>query len=269
MERNLYNGTLAQQHPQTGMIAYFLPLQPGAQKRWGTPTDDFWCCHGSLVQAHTTHNAYTYYATPAGLAICQYIPSELKWEWRGIPVALRQDFDHQSSTSQPHKDDGAVSRPQRWCIDISIDCAAPAAFTLQVRLPDWLAGPARLLVNGEERLVERDPSGYCQIERTWRADTIRLELPKALTASPLPDRPEQVAFLDGPVVLAGLCDEERLLVGDLADPASLLVPDQEREWRVWKGGYRASGQARGLRFIPLHEVTDERYTVYFPVKMQD
>ena len=28
-ERNLWNGVLAQQHPDTGMIAYFLPLQPG------------------------------------------------------------------------------------------------------------------------------------------------------------------------------------------------------------------------------------------------
>ena len=27
-ERNLYNGILAQQHPDTGMVAYFLPLNP-------------------------------------------------------------------------------------------------------------------------------------------------------------------------------------------------------------------------------------------------
>lgn len=43
------------QHPDTGMIAYFLPLHAGAEKIWGTPTDDFWCCHGSLVQAHTMY----------------------------------------------------------------------------------------------------------------------------------------------------------------------------------------------------------------------
>ena len=47
-ERNLWNGILAQQHPETGMIAYFLPLYAGAEKVWGTPTEDFWCCHGSL-----------------------------------------------------------------------------------------------------------------------------------------------------------------------------------------------------------------------------
>jgi hypothetical protein len=45
----------------------------------------------------------------------------------------------------------------------------------------------------------------------------------------------------------------------------LLVPDNEREWTNWIPWYRTVGQARGLRFIPLYEVRDERYTVYFPM----
>jgi hypothetical protein len=95
---------------------------------------------------------------------------------------------------------------------------------------------------------------------------VRIELPKALTTCPLPDRPDMVAFMDGPVVLAGLCDEERLLHGDKGHPDTLLIPDHEREWSIWKGGYRTAGQERSIRFIPLYEVRDERYTVYFPVK---
>jgi hypothetical protein len=56
-----------------------------------------------------------------------------------------------------------------------------------------------------------------------------------------------VAFLDGPVVLGGLCDEERTLTGD---PQTLLVPDNEQEWINWQSGYRARDQQRGLRFYP-------------------
>ncbi|HUT18939.1 MAG TPA: hypothetical protein VM366_07250, partial [Anaerolineae bacterium] len=93
-----------------------------------------------------------------------------------------------------------------------------------------------------------------------------VELPKALTTCPLPDEPDTVAFMDGPVVLAGLCDEERTLYGDVDEPASLLAPENEREWGTWLGGYRALGQPRGLRFIPLYEVIDQRYAVYFPVR---
>jgi hypothetical protein len=115
--------------------------------------------------------------------------------------------------------------------------------------------------------VEADfsPSSYRSIRRTWQRDRLHVELPKGLTTSPLPDRPDMVAFMDGPVVLAGLCDEERTLCGDQVQPETILVPDNEREWRAWQPGYRTRNQARGIRFLPLYEIVDERYTVYFPV----
>ena len=274
MERNLYNGTLAQQNDQTGMIAYFLPLQPGGRKGglkgeysgWGTPTHDFWCCHGSLVQAHTTHNAYVYYQDADGLSVCQYIPTELRWQHDGVPVVVRQAFDPENSTSAPRQPDGAIRRPTRWAIDLSVRCEQPTDFALKLRLPWWLAGPAQIMVNGEPQTIATGPSSFVEIRRTWSDDRIRIELPKALTTCPLPDRPEAVAFMDGPVVLAGLCDEERTLHGDKDHPETLLIPDHEREWSTWKGWYRTAGQARGIRFVPLYEVRDERYTVYFPVE---
>jgi hypothetical protein len=70
--------------------------------------------------------------------------------------------------------------------------------------------------------------------------------------------------MDGPVVLAGLIDEERTLSGSLAQLDSLLTPDNEREWTTWQQSYRTRGQAHNFRLIPLHEVRDQRYTVYFP-----
>ena len=274
MERNLYNGTLAQQNAETGMVAYFLPLQPGGHKGglkgeysgWGTPTHDFWCCHGSLVQAHTTHNAYVYYGDADGVAVCQYIPTELRSEWAGAPVIVRQAFDPENSTSAPAGPDGAVRRPKQWAINLSVQCAGPADFALKLRVPWWIAGPPRVTVNGAAQAVTAEPSGFVTLRRTWTNDTVRIELPTALTTCPLPDRPDTVAFMDGPLVLAGLCDEERTLHGDPAHPETLLIPDHEREWSTWKGWYRTAGQERGIRFIPLHEVKDERYTVYFPVK---
>jgi uncharacterized protein len=45
-----------------------------------------------------------------------------------------------------------------------------------------------------------------------------------------------------------------------------LTPDNEREWANWRPGYRTVGQDRDLRFLPLYEVVDQRYTVYFPIK---
>ena len=75
------------------------------------------------------------------------------------------------------------------------------------------------------------------------------------------------AFLYGPVVLAGLCEEERMLhVPDASHPEQILVHDNEREWGSWKSTFRTQGQERGIRFIPLYEVGYEPYSIYFPIR---
>jgi len=256
-ERNLYNGILAQQHPQTGMISYFLPLEAGAAKKWGTPTDDFWCCHGSLVQAHPLHASAAYYRDDEGLVVCQFVPTELTWQRAdaAVKVTLTED-------TRPE----LVHRPSALAFDLRIESSAPTRFALRIRLPWWLHGAPSLFVDGEPQPVHEDTRRCLVLERVWRSNWVKIVLPKQLASCPLPDRPEMTAFMDGPVVLAGLCDDERPLYGDPAHPETLLVPDNEREWHLWKPGYRAIGQPRGLRFKPLYLVCDERYTVYFPVR---
>ena len=98
---------------------------------------------------------------------------------------------------------------------------------------------------------------------------VRIVLPRAVRAQSLPDREDMVAFLYGPVVLAGICDEERMLyVPDLRHPEKVLVHDNEREWGSWKSTFRTVGQERGIRFVPLHEVGYDRYGIYFPVRKE-
>jgi DUF1680 family protein len=256
-ERSLYNGILAQQHPRTGMIAYFLPLQAGGVKRWGTPIEDFWCCHGSLVQAHPQYAQNVYYADGDGLVLCQYIPTALTWEHAGVTVRVTQALDGKREDTR---------RPGSLALDVAVECAQPVEFQLTLRLPWWLAGEPVVTVNGERQAVPAAPSSYYGIRRVWSDDRVHVELPKRLTTCPLPDRPDTMAFLDGGVVLAGLCDEERILHGRTEAPEEMLTPDNEREWTFWRPSYRTVGQERNLRFVPLHEVTEERYTVYFPVR---
>ena len=255
-ERNLYNGILAQQHPQTGMITYFLPLQPGAVKKWGTPTEDFWCCHGSLVQAQTIYSRGCYFQDHEGIAVCQYIPTQVNWAYQGAQVSLTQKQDPQT---------GAVRRPTNVGVTLTIKSDQPVEFALKLRIPWWVNAAPSIEVNGEPVQTAYQPSSYHTIRRTWHNDTVHITLPKGLWTDPLPDEPNTVAFMDGPVVLAGLVDEERRLQGDPAAPETLLVPDNEREWTNWIPWYRTVDQTRGLRFIPLYEVRDERYTVYFPI----
>lgn len=269
IERNLYNGLLAQQNPQTGMVTYYLPLEAGGRKIWGSPTCDFWCCHGTLVQAHTLHNGLIYYQTGDGVALAQYIPSELHTGIDGKHVTIRQ-WDAASSGGSAADNAnaaGARHRPTSWLVGLAVTSAAPVTFTLRLRLPDWLDGAPQLTVNGEPVDAEVE-GGWLVVRGEWHDDRLWLELPKRLALVPLPDAPDMAAFVDGPIVLAGLCDDERTLMGDMNDATKMLTPHHEREWGNWLTGYRTRNQGVGLKFKPLHQVVDEAYTVYFQIRPQ-
>jgi DUF1680 family protein len=276
-ERNLWNGILAQQHSDTGMIAYFLPLHAGAVKTWGTPTEDFWCCHGSLVQANTIHSNHIAYTDEQGIIITQYIPSEIAWQEESIPVTLRLEADPRLQSAH---------RPQSDAYTLKVSCSQPVEFNLRLRLPWWIAGQPELSLNGTGQPVEGAPSSYLELKRSWNEDTLQVRLPRSLVSVPLPDDPHTVGLMDGPVVLAGLnpgqsetTGREKLgsekeyhpnyvvdglpLYSDASHPKLFLTPDDEREWSYWRGDYRTVGQPTNFRLIPLYEVRDETFTVYF------
>ena len=282
-ERNLWNGILAQQNPETGMIAYFLPLNAGAVKIWGTPTEDFWCCHGSLVQAHPIYANNIFYADADGLVVSQAIPAEASWGWDGGSVQARLEYDPQLQEAH---------RPRSAAYRLKIESSQPETFTLKLRMPWWMSDKPRITVNGEEQSLDCAPSSYAEIRREWSQDTVEVLLPKKLRAVSLPDEPGTFAFMDGPVVLAGLNPggdalartlypvektfrrpknyiiDGPTLTGDPAHPERILAEDNEREWVFWQGSYRTVSQPRNMRFIPLYDVKDEVYTVYFPVEKQ-
>jgi DUF1680 family protein len=280
-ERNLRNGILAQgfwkgrlthgatvDHPLSGLISYFLPMRPGSVKLWASETDHFFCCHGSNVQANAAHTASIYYKTKSGLAICQLFGSRLSWDRGGEKTSV--EIRRVDLTGDMTRIDGVAggnsAPPDRHAFDVLVSCPSASEYTLSIRLPWWLAGEARLSVNGETQRVGTKPSSFIEIRRAWKDDRVRIELPKRLASELLAGSTDTYAFIDGPDVLAGLCSEERTLYcDDPAAPEGNLVSDDEREWSRWTQGFKTRGQDKGIRFIPLREVGYERYSVYFPV----
>jgi DUF1680 family protein len=254
-ERNLYNGILAQQHPDTGMVAYFLPLKAGSVKKWSTPKETFSCCLGTLVQAHTLYESSIFYEDEEGLVASQIIPAELRWKVNEREVKLRLKVV--KPLTSPHT-------PGSLAFTLEPGCDESLEFSIKIRLPWWIAGEP-LIQLGEQVLEPPSISkNYLSIRRTWRqGDRITVEFPKRLTTCSLPDEPNLAAFLDGPFVLAGLAEDELVLAGDPAHPESVITPIHELEWYQWRRGYRTCVPPYGTRFIPLYEVRDERHTVYF------
>lgn len=163
------------------------------------------------------------------------------------------------AAAYPHK-------PQMLVTLFKINCSNPASFKLSFRLPWWCYGKYQVFIDGQEVNTTPNSKGFIVLENKWSNQTVELRFDKKLSSCPMPDRPDMVAFLDGPVVLAGLCSEERTLYGDADNPYSMLTADNEREWSVWQNTYRTIGQDRGIPFIPLYKVGYDTYSVYFPVK---
>lgn len=269
IERALYNGFLAQQNSSTGMPTYFLPLSAGSRKKWGTKRHDFWCCHGTMVQAQTLYPSLIYAAKDAEavLFVNQYIPSRAELSFHGQPFSLTQTTDMKYYNDQAFFDENDQGQSSRWQLRFDVH-AKNTDCTLCFRIPDWVRKQPEIEVNGEAVTDYEISGGYLSLHRVWGEDSIRLFLPPALTFAPLPDQPERTAILDGPIVLAGMCDTDKgLCCGDT--PEELLYPQSEHTYSVfpWKQNtYLTKKQPENFIFRPLYEITDEPYTVYFTKK---
>ncbi len=266
IEKNLYNGFLAQQNKYTGMPTYFLPMQSGSRKKWGSKTRDFWCCHGTMVQSQTIYPTLCYYEENDRLVVGQYIPSEYKWTDN---VTITQTVDMKYYNDGAFFDEHDDSRMSRWFLKFTVKADVPERFTLSFRIPDWVKSKPVIIVNGVELKDISMNDGYFDIEKEWQNDTLSLYFPAALTVSTLPDMPEKAAFMEGPVVLAGLCEKDCGIAMDNGEPESALAYVTEHTYSTFpwqQSSYRTKNQENDIMFIPLYDVTDEQYTVYFTQK---
>lgn len=266
IERALYNGFLAQQNAQTGMPAYFLPLGAGSRKKWGTKTRDFWCCHGTMVQAQTLYPELVWFTDGDKITAAQYIPSEFTAEMNGANVTVSQTTGMKYYNDQAffdEKDDGQMSR---WLLKFSVKCDKPVRFTLSLRVPEWAKG-VELEVNGKNTAAPVK-DGWLDITADWQNDSVQVFFPSELRAETLPDMPELMSVVDGPIVLAGIIGSDCGITG--ADKLNeLFMPQREHTYGTfpWRqNSWRTRNQPQSVMFRPLYEVTDEEYTVYFTKK---
>ncbi|MBR4182708.1 MAG: hypothetical protein IKQ56_02690, partial [Lachnospiraceae bacterium] len=107
------------------------------------------------------------------------------------------------------------------------------------------------------------------INREWSDDTIFIAFEDEIKMERLPDMPDVAAAVEGPIVLAGLTDKDRGLEGDFDAPEEIFAPRSEHIYSTytWKQNCHITRkQPENIEFMPLYEVTDEEYTVYFTEK---
>jgi len=185
-ERGLYNQILASQDPDTGMVCYFIPTEPGRFKTYSTPEESFWCCFGTGMENHAKYGEMIYARGADSLYVNLFIPSVLSWPEKGLTLRQETGFPEESASR------------------LRMTARQPVTLALKVRRPGWLGSAGLAIrVNGEPAAAE-SADGCAVIRREWHdGDTVTLELPMAVHTETLPGAPNIVAFLDGPIVLAG------------------------------------------------------------------
>lgn len=268
-ERALYNGILASQDPQSGLVTYFQATRPGYVKLYCTPTDSFWCCTGSGMENHAKYGDSIYFHDASSLYVNLFMASELNWREKNLRVTQTTKFP-----------DEEVTR-------LTVHAAGPTQMVMKVRHPAWCQ-KLTLSVNGRERRVSTESSTYVDIDRTWRdGDVVEVRVPMRLRLEPLPNAPDLAAVMYGPIVLAGRFGTEGLtsgadiIVNERTSGEMLNIPMaipelplrarqlRERMKRTAAAGLsftvRAKQPARDIELVPYHAIAHERYNLYWRV----
>jgi hypothetical protein len=166
---------------------------------------------------------------------------------------------------------------------VTVRAVRPAAFALRVRVPAWAAGGSAAL-NGRPLDSFAAPGGYLVLDRTWQdGDRVDVTLPMALWTCPTPDDPSLQAFLYGPLVLAA-----RMGTAGLGRDILRAGPTKPRTVPEYKADglptptltgpapqvraegkqpltFATAGPGERRALVPLYQILDERYAVYFKV----
>ncbi len=263
-ERTLFNARLGTQNPD-GLKMYYYPLAAGYWKLYHSKEGAFWCCTGTGAEEFAKLNDTIYFHDGAGVYVNQFISSELPWPEHKLRLRQETRFPVERGTL------------------LTMKLEQPAKFALNLRIPAWVTAGGSVSVNGKPLEVFAQPGAYLTLTRTWQSgDTVKLTLPMKLRAEPLNGDPTMQSALYGPLVLAGLVGgkgPEDLRVSDEDYPKNLppaaAAPEIQSasataDWvePVSEGElkFRTAGQSSKMSIVPLYQVTDERYAVYFKAK---
>ncbi|UDF05132.1 glycoside hydrolase family 127 protein [Asticcacaulis sp. AND118] len=238
-ERAHLNHIMSQQDPETGMFTYFTGLASGLGRVHSDPTNDFWCCVGSGMESHSKHGESVYWKRGDAVAVNLYYASTLD-----APEA-KLDME----TAFPLSDQVVIT-------------VRKAPKSLALRVPGWCAAP--VLKRNGQTVGTRDGS-YLILTGLKAGDRLELTLPMPVRVEAMPDDAKLIAFLSGPLVLAGdLGPSDKAWEG--VDPA--LVSDRAAPELVAAGGlhqYRLGDQGRpgDLSLKPFFLQHRNRTAVYF------
>lgn len=265
-ERGLFNHILASQDPATGMMTYYVPLKPGAFKTFSDPEKSFWCCVGTGIENHSKYGDSIYFHNEDSLFVNLFIASELNWEDKGLIIRQETKFPDEETTK-------LIFRSEK-----------PVRLVLKIRYPSWSDDKATILVNGKKIQFDSKPGSYIPIDREWKTgDILEARFAMSLRTESMPDDPNTIAFLYGPIVLAGdlgpieqaerygvyspTIDPQRpkevpVFIADLKKITTRIKSDSSKPLTFRTVGI---GKPEDVLLSPFYKIDNHRYSVYWKV----
>ena len=214
-----FNHILSSQHPEHGGYVYFTPARPRHYRNYSAPNEAMWCCVGTGMENHSKYGQFIYTHVGNALYVNLFVASELNWREKGLTLRQETEFPY-AETSRITITNGK------------------GQFPILVRYPGWVKpGSFSVKVNGQDVDIITGPSSYVTIERKWKkGDIIDITFPMHNSVKYLPNVPQYIALMHGPILLGMKTGTE-----DLAH----LVADDSRF------GQYASGKKLPINEAPI------------------
>jgi len=242
-ERNLLNGILSGQHPESGMITYYHSFKTGGVKKWGTPTRSFWCCYGTGVQAFAELNNNVYFYDDDNVYVNIYASSELDTSHKGTEFKLIQHND----------------MPYDESSHFMFLAERPVEMGVAFHIPWWARDGVKITVNGEKEKGPFRVSSFYKVRRVWEeGDVISVTMPMKVQAWPMPDDKNLISIMYGPLVLAGITEKDVRFGGSPKNVERWVRKVSDEPLR-----FRAKSNDGEIEFMPMFEVVDQKFGIYF------
>ena len=249
-ERTVFNHILSSQHPEHGGYVYFTSARPRHYRVYSAPNEAMWCCVGTGMENHGKYNQFIYTHSADSLFLNLFIASELNWKNTNVSIKQETNFPYEERTKL------TVTK-------------GSSSFKLMVRYPEWVSkGALKISVNGKavnSRLPDGHgqdsalPSSYICIDRKWKkGDVVLVELPMHSTIERLPNVPDYIAFIHGPILLGAKTgtDDLRGLIADDGRwgqyPGGKMLPVDQAPILVEDDIQNIAGKLVPIKDEPLH-----------------
>ena len=223
------------------------------------------------MENHGKYGQFIYTHVGNALYVNLFVASELNWKQKGLTLRQETQFPY-SETSKITITNGK------------------GQFPLLVRYPGWVKpGAFEVKVNGQPFDIITGPSSYVTIDRKWKkGDVVEVTFPMHNSIKYLPNVPEYIALMHGPILLGMktgtedlahlIADDSRfgqyasgkklpidqapILVNDHIDEiANQLTPVPGKPLHFMLNTKMENGIHNELQ--PFFEIHDSRYMIYW------